>query len=51
MASLATEPLDFADWQVIALREDGLANEDIYVASREARQLNFRHMKRQILHP
>src|SRR5712691_1327252 len=40
----------FADSQVIALREDGLANEDIYVASREARQLNFGHYETQILH-
>src|SRR6267143_6322553 len=40
----------FVDWQVIAFREDGLANEDIYVASREARQLNFGPYETQILH-
>src|SRR6266478_7415570 len=40
----------FADSQVITLREDGLANEDIYVASREATQLNFGHYETQILH-
>jgi len=43
VASLARERPRFANLQVIALREDGLANEDIYVASREARQLNFGH--------